>query len=365
MESKELIIFYPSFANGGITRNLENILKFLSKKKIKIFLFSHNVKNNIKYKNLKIIDKSFKTFKKKNNFNLIISSAINLFSFLRINKNIKVIFSMQNHLPAILLAIIFKKKIIIRNSEEIFGATQYADHKISAYFVLILKLFLYSFSDSIIAISKKSKKSLEQLGINKLKIRLIYNPFITKIIKNINKNYSYGKSFNIISVGRLTKQKNFSSLIDIISILQKKYPFINLKIIGNGPDYNILNSKVKKNKKINIIQWKKNLHKHYKKSHLFILNSYYEGLPNILIEAINNNVPSIATNCSGTMDILMNGKGGFIVPVGDKNAMINKIEYVIQNYKKSVFKTKISKKNIFRFNQQNCNKYYIHIKKYI
>ena len=48
MKTKEIIIFYPSFANGGITRNLENILKFFSKKKIKKFLFSHKAKKNIR-----------------------------------------------------------------------------------------------------------------------------------------------------------------------------------------------------------------------------------------------------------------------------------------------------------------------------
>ena len=83
METKELIIFYPSFANGGITRNLENILRFLAKKQIKIFLFSHNAKKNIKYKNVKIIDKDHKILQKKNNFYLIICSVINLFNFLR------------------------------------------------------------------------------------------------------------------------------------------------------------------------------------------------------------------------------------------------------------------------------------------
>ena len=68
MKRKEIIVFYPSFANGGITRNLENILKFFSKKRIKIFLFSHNAKKNIKYKNVKIIDKNYKVFEKKKKF---------------------------------------------------------------------------------------------------------------------------------------------------------------------------------------------------------------------------------------------------------------------------------------------------------
>jgi glycosyltransferase involved in cell wall biosynthesis len=183
MHTKKLIIFYPAFAKGGITRNLENIIEFFSKKNIKIFLFSHNAKNKIKYKNVKIIEKNYKLFLKKKNFNIIFSSVISLYKFLKLNKEIKVIFSMQNHLPAIILARIFKKKIIIRNSEEVFGATKYADHKVSAYFILFLKLIFYNFADLVIAISLKSKLSLKKLKIKEKKIKLIYNPYLKKILK--------------------------------------------------------------------------------------------------------------------------------------------------------------------------------------
>ena len=38
-----------------------------------------------------------------------------------------------------------------------------------------------------------------------------------------------------------------------------------------------------------------NIEKHYKKSHLFVLNSLYEGLPNVLIESVNNSLPCLSS----------------------------------------------------------------------
>ena len=272
---------------------------------------------------------------------------------------------MQNHLPAIIIAKIFKKKIIIRNSEEIFSATKYADNFISAYFVLFLKFFIYKLCDHFISISKKSKQSLIRLMIKKEKITLIYNPFIKKIKKKIKKNYFYGNEFYIISAGRMTKQKNFSNLINSIQDLQKKYPFINLDIIGNGPDLKKLRNLSFKNKKVSIRKWENNLEKYLKKSPLFILNSLYEGLPNILIESVNNSLPCLATNCSGSKDILLNNKGGFIVPINNNILLKDKIEFIMKNYKIAIKKSFVAKKKINRFTQNNCNDYYKLLIKYI
>lgn len=363
--SKNIIIFYPTFAGGGITRNLENIIKFLKKKNLFIYLFSYQTKNLKTNNKIHIIDTKYKIFNISSSFINIIASSINLIFFLKKNKHVNTILSMQNHLPAIIIAKFFRKKIIIRNSEEIFSATKYADNLFLAYFVLSLKFVIYKMCDHFIAISIRSKKSLQKLKIKKEKISLIYNPFIQKIKKNISKRYSFGDEFYIISVGRLTKQKNFTNLIYSVINLQKKYPFINLKIIGNGPDFQKLKNLSFNNKKISIIKWGNNIEKHYKKSHLFVLNSLYEGLPNVLIESVNNSLPCLSTDCSGAQDILLNSKGGFLVPIKNNNLLSDKIEFIIKNYKNAIKKSFKAKKKINRFSQDSCKDYYNLLLKYI
>tara|TARA_B100001250_G_scaffold42376_1_gene33503 strand:+ start:822 stop:1934 length:1113 start_codon:yes stop_codon:yes gene_type:complete len=359
---KTVHLFYPSFEKGGATKNLIRIVNFLLKKKIKVFFFTRGAsKNNfIKNKNLKIITtEPLKIF----NFlpirwNLAISSMINLNFYIKKNKKNSIIFSMQSHIPAIAIAKINQMKIVIRNSEEPLGATFYADNKILGFFVLFLKIVFYNFADKIIAISTMSKRSLQKIVLFNKKVTLIYNPYLEKIfkIKKIKKNKL--NNFNILSIGRLTKQKNFPLLINAVIKLSKKYNKINLLIIGDGNLKDDLVNKVKYYKNIKIINWKNKLTKYYFNSDLFILSSYYEGLPNVLLDAMNYEIPIISSNCSGASDILQKNSGGFIVPINDQKELEKKIIFVMKNYpiaKKKIIK---AKKKIHMFSDTNLIKYY-------
>ena len=356
---KKILLFYPSYENGGATKNLIRIVNYLCKKKIKVILLSHNAKkNDFKLnKNLQIINS--KPLKKFSflpvRWNLALSSMISLFYSANSNFNNSIIFSMQSHIPAIIIAKIIKKKIIIRNSEEPIGATIYADNKLLGFIVLVLKFIFYNFADKIIAISKKSKKSLKKIITSKNKIILILNPYIDKFsqIKKKRLNKVKNRKFKILSAGRLVHQKNLIPLIEAISNLSNDYKNIELAIIGNGNQKKKLVKKIKNIKNIKIASWKNNIKSNFLKSDLFILNSFYEGLPNVLIDAVNYEVPCISTNVSGAKDILINGKGGYIVPIDNQQMLQKKIKYVIENYPEAIDKAKYAKTRIKRFGKIN------------
>ena len=351
---KKLIFFYPSFERGGATKILIRVINYLLKKNIEIYLFSHNAsyKDFIKSKKLTIRGSNIKN-KSRLYFNLL--TTINLLKFLIQNNEKNTIFSFQSHLPAIILAKLFKKKIIIRNSEEIFGATKYADKKVHAFITLMLKAVFYNLADTIIAISTKSKKSLEKIIINKNKVKLIYNPYLVNN-NNFKKKKNSNNSFNILCVGRLTKQKNFILVIKVINVLVKQYPNIILTIVGDGPLKRDLIKSANKN--IKFLNWTNNIKKYFLKSDLFILSSYYEGLPNALIEAAYYNVPSISTDCSGAKDILLNNKGGYIIRINNFMELKEKIIIVMNKYKDAKKKASYAKKNVSNYSILNCEKYY-------
>ena len=133
-------------------------------------------------------------------------------------------------------------------------------------------------------------------------------------------------------MGRFTKQKNFFLVIKAINQLSEKFSQIKLTIIGSGPKKDEF--KKLRSKNIRILPWQSSLKK-FLKSDLFILPSYYEGLPNVLIEAVNFGIPSISSDCSGAKDILLNGRGGFIFPNGNLEKL-KKISFVISNYDYSI-----------------------------
>ena len=102
------------------------------------------------------------------------------------------------------------------------------------------------------------------------------------------------------------------------------------------------------------------------RSDLFILSSLFEGLPNVLLEAITLNKFVISTNCStGPSEILDNGKGGILVPIKNSKKMADNIVYYYKNKKKLKKKLIFAKKNLGRFNfKNNLNRYLNIFEKY-
>jgi len=356
MNLKNIIFFYPSFERGGATKILIKLINFFLKKKLSVTLFSSNCKydNFIKSKYLKII--GIKT-KSKSRFYINILASYHLIKFLKNFKEEVKIFSLQSHLPAIILSKFFKKKIIIRNSEEIFGATKYAENKFQAFITLGLKTIFYNFADNIVAISKKSKESLQAIVIKKKKIKLIYNPYLSYSKKILYKPCQKNKkNFNILCMGRLTEQKNFSLIIKVVNSLCSLYPNIYLTIVGEGPLKKKLANISSGN--IKFVNWTHNVAKYFLRSHLFVLPSYYEGLPNVLIDSIYYGIPAISTDCSGARDILRGNKGGYVIPINNSKELEKKIIYIIKNYRKVIKKTSYAKNFLANFTDLNCKKYY-------
>jgi len=358
---KNIVIFYPSFERGGATKVLINLIKFFSKKKIKVFLISNKKDQSLKnIKNLKIIvSKSYNFNYINNRISSGISSIISLKKLINnLDSKETIILSMQSNFFPAFLSFFLNWKVFTRVSEDPCDATKFADNKFFAYLILITKFLTYNFSYKVVVNATKSKKCVEKFLLNKKKVVLLFNPSLSKIIKRKN---NYRKNY-ILNVGRLCKQKNQSLLIDAFYIFYKKNKKYKLLFCGDGPDKKKLIKQVDNlqlSKNIKFLGWSKNLDKIYKNSKLFILTSYYEGMPNALIEAINYELPSIALNSSGVEDVLLNGKGGEILYDRNIKVLANKMSQVILNYKKILKKTKKSKKKIDQYYIEKAGQKYI------
>ncbi len=366
---KKIIVFYPSFERGGVEIVLVNLINFFLKQKIEIVLITSNFKKkliknelfNCKY--IKIAPFSFLP----DRINKALSASRTLKNELKKSeKKNTIVFSLQGSSLAIIIGKFFGFKIIVRNAEDVLGSTIYSENKIQSLIVLLFKLFSYNFADKIITNSKGSGNSIRKILLKKKKIYPIYNPYLKKIYKNtINKRRNF-----IISTGRLVKQKDFHNLIIAFNIIKNKIPDYKLIIIGDGQLKKQLKNLVDNlglNKRIIFTGWKVKLKRYYINSKLFILNSLYEGLGNVLIDAANYNLPIITTNCnSGPKEIIDYGKGGFLVPIKSPRLLSEKILFCINNYKISIKKSKYAKKRLERFNCEiNCNSYFKLISKTI
>ena len=180
---------------------------------------------------------------------------------------------------------------------------------------------------------------------NKKKIKPIYNPYLRKINKRTFKKKNY-----IITIGRLRKQKDQKTLIEAFKIFLEKNQSYKLIILGHGNLEKKLKEQAKNlniNNKIIFKGWVKNTNAYLKHSKIFVLSSVYEGLGNVLIDAVNYNIPCVSTDCpSGPREILLNGKGGYLVKPGSPIQLAEKIQYSIDNYSNSIKKNLIAKKKL-------------------
>jgi glycosyltransferase involved in cell wall biosynthesis len=349
---KKFIILYPSWERGGATVNLINFINYCIKKKIQIHLISNINKRDQKIFFIKGVNfTNIKDSKNNNIFKRLSTSMSSIFLLLGLWKKIKrqesIVLSFQSHIIPIIVCKFFNRKIIFRNSEDITSATKYADNKFSAYIVFILKIFTYNFANGIITNSIKAKRSLDLITINKNKTKLIYNPYLKKILvnkKTVKKNF-------ILSVGRLCKQKNQIIIIKAFALFLKRFPKYKLILIGHGQD----EFKLKKlcndlniSKNVIFKGWVFNPKKYYLSSKILVFPSLYEGLPNTLIEAVNFGLPCISSRCSGATDILTNKYGLFVDP-SNHILLANKMINSIFSYKQLLSNHKKIKKNLTNF----------------
>ena len=352
MIKKKIIAYYPSFERGGITINLINFLNECSKQNIHNCLITEKLKWK---KNFKLSKKTILHILENKKY-LFLSKRISasfssislLLKVLRSYKKKDVILvSFQSHILPIILCKILGIKIVIRNSEEIFGATKHSDNIFFSYIVLIFKAIFYNFCDGIIVNSTKSKKSIKKIVFNKSKIKLIFNPYLNKI--NIIKAKTK-KNF-ILSIGRLCKQKDFPTLLKSFSLFLKKNVNYKLIILGHGPDLKQLKKlsfELKINRKVEFKGWVSNTKNYLKQAKIFVLPSLYEGSPNALIDAVNFEIPTISTRCSGAEDILTSSNGNFF-KFQNYYQLYKKISNIDKNYSNSLSKIKFSKQKIERF----------------
>ena len=130
-------------------------------------------------------------------------------------------------------------------------------------------------------------------------------------------NFYNNSKIKAINVARFTDQKDHLTLLKSIKLLVMQNIKIKLLILGYGPNKNSMLNYIKSNKlskNVKIINFQDNPYKYIKKSNLFILSSLYEGLPNVLLEAISLKKFVISSNCpTGPKEISKNGKLGFFV----------------------------------------------------
>lgn len=357
-------IFYwsPFLSNiatiDAVLNSIKSILMFDSKKKLNPFILDStgewlsqkNRINNVKVINL--YKKEFYTSLPKGGFlySRISQMIIFILSFNKLKNLLKkeepefLIAHLIISLPLLIFSIFnFKTKLVIRIS----GTPK----------LNFLRRFIWSkFSKNIEVVTCPTKTTYERFKNLKIfpeeKLKLMYDPIISfkKIVNKkkesideafLDKNY-------ILSVGRLTKQKNFLLLIKSFYEISKKQSNLILIILGEGEERKNLENRIKKyglEKKVFLLGFRKNVFNYVYKSKCFISTSLYEDPGFSIIEAGSlNKIVIAADSNTGPSEILDHSKRGFLFKNNDFLSLTEKFFEFCDSSEDNLIQKKINMK---------------------
>lgn len=180
-------------------------------------------------------------------------------------------------------------------------------------------------------------KELYEIYSKNSNVKCIYIP---NVIDNMPNTIAKLDNYNIISVGRLEKEKGQLDLIDVIDKVYRSNNKVRLTLIGDGDEKGNLTKKIKSKNLQDVISltgYKDSdyIGKALYDSSIFLLTSYTESFGIVLIEAMSHGVPCISfTSAEGANEIIEDGKNGYLVSNRDIDAMSKLILDLLKNRSK-------------------------------
>lgn len=185
--------------------------------------------------------------------------------------------------------------------------------------------------------------------------------YIKHAIDFETEKYNFKKTNNLLAVGRLSKEKGFEDLIDVINIAKQTIPDIKLNLIGDGPEKENLKKKIKNlNLEKNIImhgfKQRNEINEITKKCSLYCMTSYEESFGLTVIESMSFGLPCIAfDDAKGVLEII-NENTGVIIKKRDKELMARTIIELLTNEKMLKSLSKESYKKSLNYSYDNVKK---------
>src|SRR5882762_6139244 len=188
----------------------------------------------------------------------------------------------------------------------------------------------------LIANSERARRTAIDMGIRPRHIDVVSNVVDTSSY-NRKRNGNGNSHVRILFAARLTEQKRPERFLHVVRKVTQLRPDLNIKgtVVGDGP----LRPELEKladslgltSEHIEFLGEIGDLKPAYRQSDLLVLTSDWEGTPNVLLEAMGNGVPVVATRVGGIPEIVFHGENGFLTEAGDQDSVENLVLSLIEN----------------------------------
>jgi glycosyltransferase involved in cell wall biosynthesis len=198
---------------------------------------------------------------------------------------------------------------------------------------------IYPYADGIVAVSSGVAADMVRItGLPPERFTVIPNPVISPALFEMaaappdHPWLSEKRLPVVLGVGRLTRQKDFPTLIEAFARIQTAIPS-RLVLLGEGRDRKDLEGlavRLGVADSVDLPGFVDNPYAYLGRADLFVLSSVWEGSPNVLTEAMGLGVPVVAADCpSGPREVLDGGRIAPLVPMGDPAAMADAMAAVL------------------------------------
>lgn len=145
-----------------------------------------------------------------------------------------------------------------------------------------------------------------------------------------------GTGTRLIFVGRLAAVKGIPVLLEAVTRLRQHHPDVELVLAGDGPDRAWIERKADELKiadRIRITGYlsPERVREALSASDIFVMASFAEGVPVVLMEAMATGLPVIATRIAGIAELVDDGESGYLTPPSDVDSLVERIDGLLRD----------------------------------
>ncbi|NVM20299.1 MAG: glycosyltransferase family 4 protein [Desulfobacterales bacterium] len=200
-------------------------------------------------------------------------------------------------------------------------------------------------SDQLAAVSGQLARIMTSIGRPKSQIKVVHNACDTNRFRYMGGRNLIREKVGlsqrrlvILFVGTIHKKKGIYELLDAFNNLRDHNKHIFLVLIGEGKSTSQLKVTIEKRGLQNCVKLtgyipNDRMQLWYNSADIFVLPTYHEGTPNVVVEAMACELPVVATDVGGIPEILSDGKTGIIVKPRDASGLANALDRLINDAK--------------------------------